>query len=374
MLAPAATSRDATVPECIEVIKGDSALLYYDLSYRLTPPACASIRRHAHVSDEGDFLGEVRDYTIATRQLRSRLHYVHGQREGLYENYFPSGQLEMRGNFTRGAPTGTWEFWYPNGKPMQTFEWTGKLAPRLRIVAYWDSTGQPGVANGNGQWQGLTPRAKLRYGGPVLNGLPQGVWESHSLATGKTLLTEVYEQGLFRSGKALDIPAGMPSRYKGVSRLEPQIEDPTGLSDQVRVGSTCAGIQTDRERLQAMRQQVAGLANKKATPPKPPGNITSYLKTLLVNLNQTNQRNQWVELPDTQQFIVKGSVDSSGFLRIGAGQGGSGIAVALEQAVGGMGRWQPALVDGQPVPGEVSFIMMKQGAVLHVTMQTRAVY
>ena len=367
-------SAKATVPECVQEITADSVLLFYDLRYNLTPPACADIRRHARVNSKGDFQGEVRDYTIVTSELRDRLYYEQGQRNGLYATYYPNGKLAMQGNFTRGEPTGTWEFWFPNGQHQQTFEWTGQLTPRLRVLAAWDSTGQASVTNGNGVWQGVMQPLKCRYGGLVQNGLPQGIWESHALETDKLLLRETYEQGTFRGGKAFDVPASMSSRYKTRSLLEPQVNDPTERSDQVRLGLNCTGIRADRERLQAMRQQMAGQANAHVAPPKPPGNTTSYLKTLLGNLNQTNQRNQWVELPDTQQFIVKGSIDSAGFLRIGSGQGGSGIAVALEQAVGSMGRWQPALVDGKPVAGAVSFIMMKQGAMLYVTMQTRAVY
>ncbi|MBF9142729.1 toxin-antitoxin system YwqK family antitoxin [Hymenobacter properus] len=355
----------------MQEITVDSVLLFYDLRYNLTPTACAAIRRHARITSQGDFRGQVRDYTIATNQLRAELYFDQGQRNGPYATFYPNGKPAMRGQFTHDEPTGTWEFWYPNGQHQQTFEWTGQLSPRLRIVAYWDSTGQPGVTNGNGRWQDLLPQARLRYGGPVLNGLPEGVWESHSLSTDKTLLTEVYEKGLFRSGKALDAPAGM-ARYKGASRLEPQIEDPTARGDQLHLGPTCAGSLADRERLQAMRQQVAGAASKKTTPPKPPGDITSYLHLVLDNLYQTNQRNQWENMIDGQEFIIRASVDDTGFLRLVSGQGGSGIVTALGQAVSGLPRWQPAATDGKPVASDVRFLIVKTGTRLNISLQTLA--
>ncbi|WP_210518287.1 toxin-antitoxin system YwqK family antitoxin [Hymenobacter terricola] len=366
LLAPGATSRNATVPECIEVIKGDSTLLYYDLRYNLTPPACADIRRQTHVTDKGDFQGEARDYTIVTSKLRSRLHYEQGQRHGPYETYFANGQLAIRGAFTHGEPTGTWEFWYPSGKPQQTFEWTGKAAPRLRIVASWDSTGQPGVTNGNGLWQGIMPQLKRRYGGPVLNGLPQGIWESHALGTGKLLTTEVYEQGIFRGGKALDAPAGISARYKAHSLLEPQIDDPTAASDRVRLGMNCAAVRAELQRLNEQQQTNQAFRNMLIEPARPPVDAISCMHQLLDRLNQTNQRNQWENMIDGQEFTIRATVDDQGTLRLVDGQGGSGILTAVAQALNGMARWHPATADGKPMPGEVRFLIVKAGAQLSI--------
>ena len=245
------------VSECI-VVAGDSTILYYDLNYNLTPPACASIRRHIQVTDNGDFQGEARDYTMATGRLRSRLHYQVSQREGQYETYFPNGKMSARGNYVHGEPTGSWEFWYPNGQRKQTFEWNDQPAPapRFRIIAAWDTTGQQAVTNGNGLWQDVMRSVPRRYGGPVLNGLPQGVWESHEVASGNLVTTETFEKGLFQGGKALD----KGGRYKTRSLLEPQVDDPTASSDVVRLGQRCEPL---------ARPQSAQAQHR--TAPKPPG-------------------------------------------------------------------------------------------------------
>ena len=356
----------ATVPECIEVVKGDSTLLYYDPVYNLTPPACAAIRRHTHVTDKGDFQGEARDYTIATGRLRSQLHYEQGQRHGQYESYFDNGQLAMRGNFTHGDPTGTWEFWYPSGKPQQTFEWTGQVTPRLRIVASWDSTGRPGVTNGNGLWQGVMTPLKRRYGGPVINGLPQGVWESRALSSEKLMTMELYEQGIFRNGKAFDAPAGIPARYKSHSLLEPQIYDPTAAGDRVQLGMNCTAIQAELQRREEQRQNIKSFQNMRIEPAKPPVDAISYMHQLLDRLNQTNQRNQWETMMDGQEFTVRATVDEQGTLRLVDGQGGSGILTAVSQALSGMARWHPATADGKPMPGAVRFLIVKLGTQLSI--------
>ena len=359
----------ATISECIDVVKEDSTILFYDFQYNLTPMACADIRRHTRVTDNGDFKDETRDYTIATNRLRNRLYYEQAQRHGPYESYFPNGQLAVRGNFTHGEPTGSWEFWYPSGQRKQTFEWTGKQAPRFRILASWDSTGQQGVSNGNGLWQGVMPMLKRCYGGPVVAGLAQGVWESHAVSSGKLLTTEMYEEGIFRSGKALD---GGGARYKNHSLLEPQLDDPTIAAERVSLGLNCEAIQAENQRRGVIRKQHLTLQNTHITPPKPPGNTISYLKALLKNLDQTNQRNQWENMVDGQQFIISATTDDQGYLRIVSGQGGSGIATAMTQAVSDMARWQPATVNDKPVVGKVQFLIIKSGVRLDISMQADA--
>ncbi|MDQ2768920.1 MAG: hypothetical protein M3Y54_00260 [Bacteroidota bacterium] len=360
----------ATVAECITVLAGDSTVLYYDLRYNLTPPACASIRRHTHVTPTGDFRGEVRDYTIDNGQLRSRLYYDNGQRHGRYETYYPNGQLAIRGSFAQGEPTGTWEFWYANGQRQQTFEWTGVAAPRLRIMAYWDSTGQAGVSNGNGRWQGVMRQPKRRYGGPVLNGLPQGIWESHQLGSEKLVTTETYEQGIFRGGRALSAPPGMPSRYKTYSLLEPDIEDPTAWGDHIRLGLNCAGLLANtRHRAEVAAGGSTANAAAHLEPPRPPMEEITYMQKLLDRLYQSNRREEWENIVDGQVFTLLATVDPEGVLRVASGQGGSGIMTAVTHALDGMGRWHPAQAYGKPTAGVVRFSIVKMGVQLNIRWQ-----
>lgn len=359
----------ATIAACVRDISGDSVALFFDKRYYLTPVACATIRRHTHLTPKGDFDGETWDYNIDTNRLLYRMHYRQAQRDGHYEGFYPNGQMAVRGQFAKGEPTGSWEFWYANGQRKQTFELTGQLNPRLRIMAYWDSTGQQGVADGNGRWQDVMPVLKRRYGGPVLAGLPQDIWESRAVETDKLLTVEMYDNGVFKSGKSLE--AGT-MRYKNHSLLEPQIADPCVVAEQVQLGKTCESMRAYDQQMATMRQQRLVLQNSRVTPPKPPGNTTSYLQALLKNLDQTNQRNQWENMVDGQQFTIRATTDAEGFLRIVGGQGGSGIVTAVSQAVASMARWKPATVNDKPTPGEVRFLVVKIGVQLNISMQANA--
>lgn len=353
----------ATLDQCVQVIKGDSVVLYYDANYVLTPPACAPIRRFTRITAAGDFNGETRDYDARTKKLRARLHYQDGKREGRYETYFPNGQLAVRGAFAQGQPAGTWQFWYASGQQRQTLEWTGQAAPRLRILAYWDSTGQQGVTNGNGVWRDAMPLLHSRFGGPVLNGLAQGVWEHRSLATNKLLTTEVYEQGRFKEGKAL---TGIGGRYKDRPLLMPQVSAPETAAEGFSLGTTCEARQAA---YQAAVQRNEQLRN--AQPPRPAGDPSGFIQSVLSKLGESNQTNGWEIIADGREFVVEAVTDEKGYLHLVSGQAGGGIITALTQVVGGLPAWVPATYNSKPVPGAVQLVISKRGAMLNMSYRTR---
>ena len=359
--APAAGQ--ATLDQCVRVIKGDSVVLFYDANYVLTPPTCAPIRRFTRITATGDFNGETRDYDARTQKLRARLHYREGKREGRYETYFPNGQLAVQGTFAQGKPSGTWQFWYTNGQQRQTLEWTGLPAPRQRIVAYWDSTGQQGVANGNGMWHDVMPMLHSRFGGPVIGGVAQGVWENRAAATNKLLTTEMYEQGRFKEGRALD---GIGGRYKDRPLLEPQISDPEAAAEGFRLGTTCEARQAA---YQAGAERAAQMRN--AQPPSPMGDPSSFVQAVLNKLSESNQTNDWEIIADGREFVVEAMTDEKGYLHLLSGQAGGGIITALSQVVGGLPAWRPATYNGKPVPGVVQLVINKRGAILSMSYRTR---
>ena len=357
------TGGQASLAQCVRVIKGDSVVLFYDASYALTPPTCAPIRRFTRITAAGDFTGQTRDYDARTQQLRVRLHYREGKRDGPYELYFPNGRRAVQGAFAQGQPTGTWQFWYANGQQRQTLEWTGLPAPRLRILAYWDSTGQQGVANGNGVWHDAMPQLHSRFGGPVVGGLAQGVWENRATATGKLLTTEVYEQGRFKEGRALD---GIGGRYRDRPLLEPQVDDPVVAAEGFRLGSTCEARQAAYQAATARAEQV-----RNSQPPAPLGDPSNFVQTVLRKLSESNQTHDWEIIADGREFVVDAMTDEKGYLHLLSGQAGGGIITDLSQVVSSLPAWRPAMYDSKPVPGLVQLVISKRGTVLSMSYRTR---
>ena len=51
---------------------------------------------------------------MSTKNKRPR--NKEGQRHGLWELYYPSGQLYFRGNYINGKRDGLWEWYYESGK------------------------------------------------------------------------------------------------------------------------------------------------------------------------------------------------------------------------------------------------------------------
>ncbi len=217
---------EARISDCCQVIAGDSAALYYDHSYLLTPVACADVRRLTRINQQGDFEGETRDYTIATNQLLYRQHYLHGKREGTYEAFYPNGQRAVLGNFAAGEPLGDWQFWNADGRPQRVLNWataTPGVPTRPRLLACWDSTGRQVVSQGAGQWVERQPGLYRLITGPVVDGLAQGSWECRALTDNQLLARETFEQGTFKEGESLT--GRFARRYNGHATLEPIIED-----------------------------------------------------------------------------------------------------------------------------------------------------
>ncbi|WP_151087150.1 toxin-antitoxin system YwqK family antitoxin [Hymenobacter baengnokdamensis] len=342
-VGPAATT--VALTECVKVIKGDSMALYYDKSYVLTPIACASVCRLTRIDPQGNFDGEVRDYTGPGNKLRYRQHYRHGQREGAYESFYLNGQPAIRGAFTQGQPAGTWVFWYANGQKQQELEWLSPSEPRLRIVAYWDSTGQQLVTAGNGRWSGIMPDLHRQVSGPVVNGLANGIWESRDPATKQLLTTEVYQNGVFKNGKALD--GKYPGPYKDQALLRPRLSDPTGPAEQFKVGTSCAA------RLASYQQNMA-LRNMVLVPPKPPGDGNTYLSRLMTKLSEQNQMLQNILRDDAYRATIEADITELGVL---TGFEGTDpfIRGVFANTVPALGNWSAATANGQAVPGRATF-------------------
>jgi len=66
--------------------------------------------------------------------------YVDGQKQGIYQHWWPNGNLRYLFSFQRGKYQGKQLVYYPNGKLQgEKYYWTGKEEGPQKI---WDSTGR----------------------------------------------------------------------------------------------------------------------------------------------------------------------------------------------------------------------------------------
>ena len=207
------------------------------------------------------------------------------------------------------------------------------------------------------------PMLHSRFGGLVVDGLAQGVWENRASITNKLLTTEVYEQGRFKEGKALD---GIPSRYKDRPLLQPQVGDPTLPAEQFRLGTTCEARQAAYQASQLHAEQM-----RNARPPRPNGDPANFIQAVLRKLNDSNQTHGWEIIADGHEFSVEALTDEEGYLHLISGQAGGGIITSLSEAVNALPAWLPATYKNKPVPGKVQLLISKRGAVLSMSYRTQ---
>ncbi|WBO84022.1 toxin-antitoxin system YwqK family antitoxin [Hymenobacter yonginensis] len=202
----------AKLNDCYRVVGKDSVVFYYSDEYVLTPPGCATIRRHVRLDSAGRFQGFVRDYRLTNNVLLVQGAYRAGRKEGLFEIYHPNGELATRGRYLQGREVGDWAYWYPTGRPRQILSFRDGRAPLIQ--QFWDETGTQLVKDGNGTW--YRNELGLNLSGAVLQGAPDGRWVLRRLANDAVVVREIFRKGYFSSGVVVDTL----ETYQDESRLE----------------------------------------------------------------------------------------------------------------------------------------------------------
>jgi hypothetical protein len=356
--------------DCVKVLRADSVHMFFDEGYALVPTACAGVRRECRLDAAGNFAGEVRDYALPANTLLYRLQYQEGQRNGRYEQYHPNQQLAIRGQFDHGRPSGTWQFWYPTGQPLQTLEWTGQDQPRLRIIAYWDVSGQQQVSAGAGTWMGTTTSfLQAQYGGRVVDGFPQGTWKSYRLQNHDLLTVEEFRKGRLVAGIQYvggEQRLNTPLKYKTKPSLEPQITDASLAAEPFHFGKSC-------EEQAAIAAANALLQAAVVEPPKPPRETSAYQREVLHRLAKFTTATKWMPRTDGKEEVITAEVDENGRLHNFESETGI-LASAFTSFIPLMGTWHPATANGHPVPGKMRFTLHMYSSELQSNMQTAVTY
>ena len=221
----------APLDQCYRVLGKDSVGFFYSDEYILTPPGCATIRRHSRLDSAGRFLGYVRDYRMTNNQLLLQGSYREGRKEGVFETYHATGELAARGRYIAGRQVGDWAYWYPSGKPRQILSFRNGQDPLIQ--QFWEESGQQLVKDGNGTWYRQEIGMELR--GAVAQGIPDGRWLLRRMSDESLVARETFVKGHFRNGVVVE----QMELYRDESRLDLADWDTYSKAEAYELGPPC---------------------------------------------------------------------------------------------------------------------------------------
>ncbi len=217
------TDRPAASPVREPIRKPTQALVdvkeFMDLNDQVvTDPERAVSYRIASRDADGKLHGPVTQYDPLDRKTLSGT-YAAGNREGLFEQYHPDGQLASRQEYRDDLPVGPYESWYANGAPREAGVYSGGTASGrpwrgddgYRMESFWDADGVQRVANGAGERYEEHENGQVSWKGTYWEGVRQGEWSFYA-PDGRLTNTEQYVQGRLVKGWYFD-PQGGTFRY-----------------------------------------------------------------------------------------------------------------------------------------------------------------
>ncbi|GGF03742.1 toxin-antitoxin system YwqK family antitoxin [Hymenobacter cavernae] len=230
----------ANIRDCYRIAGKDSIAFFYSTTYLLTPAGCAAIRRHVRFDSTRVFKGFVRDYWMHNNLLALSGAYRGGKKEGVFELYHRTGELAARGHYHEGRQVGDWAYWYPSGKPRQVLSFGAGGEPMVQ--QFWNEAGQQLVRAGNGTW--YRDEDEMRWGGTVVNGIPDGRWRLQRLTGKKDLVaSEKYSKGHFRNG--IDIGTG--EIYLDQSRISLNDWEDYSTAESFKLGPPCPPVAAPKQ-------------------------------------------------------------------------------------------------------------------------------
>lgn len=187
-------------------IKADYPLLlkdtlYYNDNWQLCNSKVYNFYRVATVnSKELFFVNEFRDYYQSDSLLLEGYYNEQGEKNGLFQRYYPNGVLYSAGAYEKNIMTGIWEFYYENGHLNERVKFTKN---DFSILESFNDDLSEGVIDGTGVWTKYFPlsngenmvlKAKFENENRV------GKWTLKS-SNKHLVLSEVYKENRFHNGK-----------------------------------------------------------------------------------------------------------------------------------------------------------------------------
>ncbi|WP_418264681.1 toxin-antitoxin system YwqK family antitoxin [Flavobacterium faecale] len=126
--------------------------------------------------------------------------YEKGLRHGEFIWFYDTGIVQTKGHYLYGDKSGIWEFYFPNGNLHKKIEYKNNVE---HLIVLFDKKGKELVKDGNGFFSNevllsISNNSYSKLKGEVVNGLPNGKWEIS--LSGSNIGTEYFENNVFVRG------------------------------------------------------------------------------------------------------------------------------------------------------------------------------
>jgi len=314
------------IEEVIGQLGADTIVFYYNDSWQLVRPICATICRLSKIDEKlATFAGGFTDYYLADTTKAVEGNFYNGKKEGLFKVYFANGQLSQTGYYINDKKSGIWEYFFKNGNKKQVLDFQGD---DILVKDFWSEDGEHLVVSGNGKWFDYdSGEGFFKINGEIVNGKKNGTWKRQIESNGFDVNIEKYKDGKLLSGKFVSMMGGRESYTDTVyCKLEQQ---PRFITAESFILSPC-------------------YFNKisKWEEPKYPGGSAAFYREIKNRLRIRN--------PEGSKGImrIRVTIDEKGKMIKFDPLSNTGNEFNLIRVLETMNTWTPAKLDGKPTSSE----------------------
>jgi len=182
------------------------------------------VLRYEGITDEdGKRQGLWKEY-YSTGELKSQGHYINSNQEGEWKFYFENQRVEVEGSYKNGKKEGAWFWYYPNGDLLQEENWSqGKLDGEfMEYNENGEITVRGEYLEGTEEGEWFYIQGKAIEKGTYYDGMRTGIWTTKWRENG-ILISEIeYDHNLFHGKHVLYYYNGKireTGKYSGGERV-----------------------------------------------------------------------------------------------------------------------------------------------------------
>lgn len=127
------------------------------------------------------YKGNIKDYTVEGQLVMEGNYSKDGYKNGLFNFYYPNGNLKVSGNYNLGRPAGAWRWNYPNDSLKAVIMFRGD-EQEFGFLDYREENGQIKMQYGTGDFEWVTGSkttnlSGYKVKGSFKDGLRYGTWK-----------------------------------------------------------------------------------------------------------------------------------------------------------------------------------------------------